>query len=188
MTKSGPCEQMAPPPAFQASFFCFYQGFFIRSKKNEKGGKTRYWHADRHTNEPISDDFRLWGFCQAYSSRAELRRILVLTSFSTRFGKFNKWITIRTKIIYFLTNFGTNYSIRKPICSSRRDLPIYCRVEKDSNTLQYICYSSTIIKENFLIFQISTVQSLKCINLKDEEIIIKNEGLDSYLQNLLTFK
>ena len=56
--------------------------------------------------------------------RAELRRLTRLTSFPTRFGKFNTWIASRNKIIYILTNFGPNDAIRKPIYGYQRDLLI----------------------------------------------------------------
>ena len=53
---------------------------------------------------------------------------------------------------------------------------------------QYIFISSTNMKVILLIFEISTVYSLECINLKYEKKQLKDKTLDAYLQNLHTFE
>ena len=59
-------------------------------------------------------------------------------------------------------------------------------VEMDSYTLQQICYFSTNIRENQLIFQICTVQSLECTYMKDEKIGIKKMKDQIHIYSICT--
>ena len=66
-----------------------------------------------------------WKIRQDKLVRSELRSLPRRTSLPTRFGKFNMGIASRTKIIYILTNFGPNDTIRKTTCSCRQDRSMY---------------------------------------------------------------